>query len=456
MGRARRACGLEPRKPNPWAPWVLAGALLSLALSASPIAWADDDAPQNLAIHVQSTVVDQGHLAFNAPYSGPQSLSPYADGRETFDATAYLGARLWRGAEAWIDPEVDQGFGLNNTLGLAGFPSAEAYKVGSSPPYFRLQRAFIRQTIDLGGTASRVGPDINVLGGSQGANRIVITAGKLSVTDIFDTNDFAHDPRHDFLNWTVVDAGSFDYAADAWGYTVGGAVEWYQGPWTLRSGIFDLSVVPNSESLDRHFGQFQFVEEIERRYTIAGEAGALKVTGFLTRGRMATYADAIALAAITGGPANVALVRDYRSRSGISFDLQQQVTGALGVFLRGGLAGGNVEPYEFTDVDRSISGGLSLKGKAWGRPSDTIGLAGVINAISRQHQLYLADGGLGILVGDGQLPHPGPEDILETYYDIPLGKYLHLAADYQFVNNPGYNRDRGPVHIFAGRIHAQF
>ena len=158
--------------------------------------------------------------------------------------------RLWQGAELWVNPEIDQGFGLANTLGVAGFPSGEAYKVGQTYPYARLPRTFIRQTIDLGGETQKVDAGANQFAGSETANRLVITVGKFAVTDIFDTNKYAHDPRNDFMNWALVDTGTFDYAADSWGYTYGAAVEWYQGSWTLRGGVFDLSIIPNSPDLD--------------------------------------------------------------------------------------------------------------------------------------------------------------------------------------------------------------
>ncbi|MDQ2860982.1 MAG: carbohydrate porin [Pseudomonadota bacterium] len=431
---------------------VVFGSPAAMAADAAP----PTDAPQDFAVHGQATVIDQANLAFASPYAGTNSLPGKAEGRETVDVTLYAGVRPWRGAEVWINPEIDQGFGLHNTTGVAGFPSGEAYKVGKSEPYFRLQRLFLRQTIDLGGEASSVEADLNQLAGAQTADKVIVTVGEFNVTDVFDTNKFAHDPRHDFLNWALIDAGTFDYAADAWGYTVGVASEWYQGSWVLRAGVFDLSDVPNSTRLDSGFGQFQLEGEIEKDYQLAGQAGAFKLTGFLTRGRMASFADAIALGAATGAPPNVALVRQYRGRGGLSFDLQQQVTPELGLFARGGLAGGDVEPYEFSDIDKTISGGLSLNGKRWGRGGDTLALAGVVNGISRIHQQYFAAGGLGILIGDGQLPHPGAEQILETYYDAALGKFLHLALDYQFVVNPAYNRDRGPVSIFAARLHAQF
>jgi high affinity Mn2+ porin len=430
---------------------------LGLPLAMTGKSLADEPSKTELwSVHGQSTVVEQGTLSFRSPYRGDNSLDPGARGRETFDATLYAGVRPWPGAELWVNPEIDQGFGLSGTLGVAGFPSGEAYKVGKRAPYLRLQRAFVRQTIDLGGDSEAVPADINQLAGRQTTDRLVITVGKIGVPDIFDANTYAHDPRHDFLNWSIADTGSFDYAADAWGYTVGAAGEWYQGPWTLRLGVFDLSDIPNSATLDGRFGQFQTDAEVERRYQVAGLAGAIKLTAFLTRGRMGRFDDAVALAATTRAPADIAAVRQYRDRTGVSLGLQQQLSPDLGGFLRAGLADGSLEPYEFADIDRTVAVGLSLNGKRWSRPDDTIALAGVINGVSSAHQRYLDAGGLGILVGDGRLPHPGPEGIIESYYDAALAKGVHVTLDYQFVDNPAYNRDRGPVSIFAVRLHGQF
>jgi high affinity Mn2+ porin len=407
-------------------------------------------------VHGQTTFVSQYAAPFNAPYQGPNSLDRNA-GRETWDATLYVGHRLWQGAEFWIDPEIDQGFGLSNTLGIAGFPSGEAYKVGSTDPYFRLPRYIVRQTIDLGGDKQNVKEDINQLGGSQTANRLVFTVGKFSVADVFDIVSYAHDPRNDFLNWTLVDAGTFDYAADAWGFTYGATAEWYQGDWTLRAGLFDLSIVPNSTQLDPTFDQFQMVYELEHRHELFGQPGKVAVLGFLSRGRMGRFDDAIVFAEQNGTTPNTADVRRYASRPGVSFSFEQQIAPNVGVFGRVGYADGNVEPYEFTDVDRTASLGASLGGKLWGRPDDTFGIAGVVNGLTSAHIAYLNAGGLGILVGDGQLPHPGHEQIIETYYSLPLGVGAwKLTADYQFIVNPGYNRDRGPVSVLGARLRTQF
>ncbi len=434
---------------------ALAHARIALAADESPASTPQPVVAERFAIHGQFTYIEQETDSFTAPYAGTNSLSP-DQGRETTDATLYLGARLWPGAQIWINPEIDQGFGLNNTLGVAGFPSGEAYKVGKNQPYFRLQRLFVRDTVDLAGDRETVEPDANQLGGDRSVNRWVFTAGKLGVGDIFDINQYAHDPRADFLNWAAVDAGSFDYAADAWGYTVGAAAEWYQGPWTMRIGVFDLSNVPNSVRLEPGFDEFQMIAELERRHTILDRPGKVLVTLFDSRGRMGLLDSAVQLAEQTGQAVDIAAVRHYRSRLGASLNLEQQLTNDLGLFARLGKAAGNVETYEFTDIDRSVEAGLSLKGTRWQREHDTMGLAVMDNGISAARERFLAAGGLGILVGDGQLPHPGPEEIIETYYEATLFRQVQLTLDYQWIDHPAYNLDRGPVSIFAVRFHAQF
>jgi high affinity Mn2+ porin len=411
-------------------------------------------APPRFALYGQATYIEQETDGFHAPYAGPNSLSP-GMGRETADATLYLGARFWQGAELWVNPEVDQGFGLDNTLGLAGFSSGEAYKVGRKTPYFRLQRAFLRQTLNFGGSIGDADAQANQFALPQSADRLVLTVGKLSVVDIFDVNRYAHDPRADFLNWSVIDAGTFDYAADAWGYSVGGAGEWYVGPWAWRAGVFDLSDVPNSARLEPGFHEYQVDLEAEYRHEVLGRPGKLDVTWFESRGRMGRLEDAIAYGDADGLAPDPAAVRRYRKRDGVSLNVEQQLTPDVGIFARLGDAGGNVETYEFTDIDRTASAGVSVSGGRWRRPSDTWGLAGVVNAISRERRQYLAAGGLGILIGDGRLPRAGHEDILETYYELAVIPAVHVTLDYQWVDNPAYNRDRGPASLFAVRLHAE-
>ena len=416
----------------------------------------DTVGPEPWNLHGQLTFVKQYHPSFTSPYQGANSLTPGRNGEETTDATLFLGIRLWSGGALYINPEIDQGFGLSDTLGVAGFPSGAAYKVGQSTPYFRLQRAFLRQRFDLGGENQPIPPGANELGGTQTADNVTLTVGKFSVTDVFDTNAYAHDPRGDFLNWAIIDAAPFDYAADAWGYTVGVAVEWTRSWWTLRGGFFDLSNVPNSKTLEPGFKEFALIAEAEGRYEVSGHPGKLKLLGFFNYARMGSYNDAVALGQTTGTTPDTASVRRYASRAGLALNSEQEVAADVGIFARVGFNQGGEEAYDFTDVNKSVSFGLSLKGNRWHRAQDTFGLAAAFNDLSGTARAYFAAGGLGILIGDGQLPHPGWERIVETFYAWQVVEHLTLTADYQYVVNPAYNRDRGPVSILGLRLHGEF
>jgi high affinity Mn2+ porin len=420
------------------------------------------------AVHGQATFADQGYPSFRSPYEGPNSLSGGGQNRETFDLTLSVGVKLWQGAEFWANPEIDQGFGFDNTHGVAGFPSGESYKLGSAYPYARLQRAFLRQTINLGGdienvgTTEKVDDDFYQFAGTRSTDRLVLTVGRFGIADIFDTNKYANNPKVDFLNWSMINAGTFDYAGDGWGYSYGAAAEWYTGRWTLRAGIFDLSNTPaggdspTGYALDPTFQQFELVGEVEERHELWGQPGKIKITGYLERGSMGDYSDAVALAQATGQPADINAVRSYTSRPGVSMNVEQQVNDIFGLFFRAGWADGHKEPWDFTDVDRTVQGGVSINGKSWGRPDDTIGIGGIVNGISNDHIAFLNAGGLGILIGDGQLTNYGTERILEAYYSYAMTPSTRFTLDYQLVGNPGYNADRGPANIFAARAHWQF
>ena len=430
-------------------------AAFMLLLPFAAPAFAQDEAPESFAVHAQSTVVEQYHPGFHSPYRGANSLDPGSRGDETFDATVYVGARLWQGGEIWIDPELDQGFGLSGTFGIAAFPSGEAYKVGSATPYIRVPSLFFRQTFDLGGEPAVLESEPKQLATSRDADNLIITAGKFSVVDIFDTNDYAHDPRSDFMNWAIIDSGAFDYAADAWGYTYGFAAELNQSSLTLRTGIFDMSRVPNGPALVRGFGFYEVTGEIEHRHSLFSLPGRIKFLAFANRARMGRYADAVLLARATGGVPETALVRHYAWRSGYALNIEQAAGNQIGLFLRASANDGRYESYEFTDINRSLAAGLSFRGVTWGRPEDHFGFAGVENFLSRPARDYFSAGGLGTLIGDGRL-HYGPEQLIETYYSAALPYSVTATADYQFVDHPAYNRDRGPVSVLAVRVHSEF
>ena len=432
---------------------LLVGAIVALA---GPASGDDAQKSETWSVHGQITFVEQYHPAFHSLVRGTNSLDPGSRGDETVNADLYGGLRLWQGGEAYVGLEVDQGFGLSNTTGLAGFSNGQGSKVGKALPYARLQRLFFRQTFDLGGDSQDVEADANQLAGARTANSLILTAGKFTVTDMFDVNTYAHDPMKDFLNWAIIDSGAYDYAADAWGYSYGFAGEWTQDWWTLRAGLFDMSRIPNFTQLVRWFGQYEIVAEGEERHTLWGQPGKVKLLGYFNRARMGSYKDAVALGLATHTIPNTALVRRPATRPGVAVNVEQQIDDDLGAFLRLSANDGSEEAFEYTEINESVAAGLSLKGARWKRDDDTVGAALVVNGISKSARAYFAAGGIGILIGDGSLVHYGTEDIVELYYNAKLTGWLNATADYQFVANPAYNRDRGPVSILGARIHAQF
>jgi high affinity Mn2+ porin len=422
--------------------------------------------PANISLHGQATLLVQGYPGFRSPYElSGFSLPGGGQIRQTFDATLFAGLRLWPGGELWINPEIDQGFGLENTHGVASFTSATAYKLGSASPYIRLQRYFFRQTINLGGETEDVESDINQFAGSRTSNYLVLTVGRLYPVDIFDTNKYANDPRNDFLSWGAVNNNAYDFGSDAWSTSYCVAAELYQGPWTFRFMLSLASAVPAgggssgpSYGLPPDFRNFQYTGEIEYRYALCGQPGTIKLGAWDIRGDAGTYSDAFRYAARTGLDISDALaaVRAYRNRPGVYLNWAQQVTDTLGVFARASLANGNVEPWDNTDADRAGELGVSVNGKGWDRPNDTFGLVGVLSGLSARHAEYFADGGVGIVIGDGKLPVYGLEQEIETYYKFTITANLAISIDYEFYRNPAYNTQRGPVNVFAGRIHLTF
>ncbi len=435
--------------------------LIGLYFCISHVAIAEPTEAQSVpaawSVHGQLTNVTQWHPAFTAPYTGQNSLHPDSDSKETTDLTLFAGMRIADDGELWINPEIDQGFGLSNTLGMAGYPSGEAYKVGENTPYLRLPRLFYRQVINLTGESQAIVPTTNQMARTQSADNIVMTIGKFSVTDVFDTNTYAHDPRSDFFNWSIIESGAFDYAADAWGFTKGASVEWTQSKWTLRGGFFDLSATPNTTILDPTFSQHEWVGELEERYQLSEHLGKIKILGFINQGKMGSYADALQLAQQTSNPPDTALVRHHSSQPGFAINLEQELTSDMGTFARASMNKGNKEAFDFTEINQSLAAGLSLNGDRWGRHDDTFGFAAVANGLSTDARNYFAAGGMGILIGDGNLNY-GSEKIMETYYSYSVHAvdHLMLTLDYQYVVNPAYNRDRGPVSTVGTRVHVEF
>jgi high affinity Mn2+ porin len=456
-GNGDRSCAGQKRR---LAALVLAAALVPGAATAqkAPIDFAIPAGIELLALtipgewstHYQYTAIDQGHLAFRAPYSGPNSLNPGNRMNETMTGTAYIGRTLWDGGALYVNPEFAQGFGFNRTTGLAGFPNGEAQKSGGHVPKPYIARFYLTQTIGLGGEQEKVEDDFNQVAGTRDISRLTLYAGKLAVPDLFDANSYAHDARNDFLNWSVWEGGAYDYAADQRGYTDGIAVELNQKEWAFRLGGFLEPKRPNDHDLDtRVLQRGGYQAELEERYELFGQAGKLRLLGFLNRTFAGNYRQALSVSGI-----DIAATRKTRLKEGLVVNLEQAVSEQLGAFARLSWNDGHSEIMSFTDIDRSLSLGLRLKGASWCRPDDSVGLAAVVNGLSSDHADFLAAGGLGLLIGDGRLNY-ATEDILEAFYRYQLVTPLSLTANYQFFLHPAYNQDRGPVSVFALRLHLQ-
>jgi high affinity Mn2+ porin len=413
----------------------------------------------DVEIHGQTTFIQQGYPGFRAPYSGANSLTPGSQTRNTWTVSAFIGVRLWEGGELYYNPELLQGFGLNGTLGVAGFPNGEAQKSAFLYPRYNTSRLFFRQTFGLGGERETVESDYGQMAGSRDISRVTIQVGKFAVKDVFDNNAYSQDPRTDFLNWSIWAGGAFDYPADKVGLTWGAVAELNQRDWAVRAGYFLIGDSPNSNQFDRAVpSRGGYIAELETRHELFGRAGKLRFTGWLTSSFAGSYRGAVELVAANPGLDATDAIEQIRRTAikyGFIANLEQSVTDDIGLFARWSWNNGQTEISAFTDIDSSLSGGLSIKGSSWGRPNDRIGLGFALNNISQAHRNYLAIGGLGILIGDGQLNYRS-ERVLETFYALELAKSTMLTFDYQLVVNPAYNADRGPVSIFTTRVRAAF
>jgi high affinity Mn2+ porin len=404
-------------------------------------------------IHGQSTFLPQGYPAFHAPYSGPNSLTPASQAQETWSNSLFLNARLWQGGEVYYNPELLQGFGFNNTVGLAGFSNGEAQKSNFPYPHYNTSRLFVRQTFGFGGEQEELASGALQLAEKTDVSRLTLQAGKFAVIDVFDGNSYAKDTRKDFMNWSIWAPGAFDYSADKVGLSYGVTAELNQKLWALRAGYFLMDAVSNSNNFDtRVFQRGEYLIELETRYTLFSQPGKLRTIAWLNSAFSGSYRETLDNPALN---LDIAQTRTGRIKYGYVINLEQALTEEIGLFGRWSWNDGKTEIMAFTDIDASLSLGTSIKGIRWGRPDDVIGIGGAINALSMDHRDFIAAGGLGPLIGDGRLNYER-ERVLEIYYAYAINKALTLTADYQFITNPAYNADRGPVSIFSGRLHGEF
>ena len=423
---------------------------LASAPPASPVA----DTSQPWTLHEQATWIDQGHPTFDSPYEGQNSLTGGSEDERTFSFSVFSGYRFVPGTELYFQPEVFQGHGVSNTLGMAGYPNGEAVKAAFPNLHYNTSQLYLQQTFGLGGETEKLDDGHNQVADVVDVDRVTLSVGKFAANTFFDDNAYSHDTRTQFLNWALWESAAWDYPADIVGYTVGFVAEWNTKNWEIHYGIFMEPTESNGQRLDYHLldahGQ---ILQFDRRYAVGALTGTVRPFVFWNQARMGSYALADA---DPGNPEALTDSRAYRSKVGFGVSWDQQLTADLGAFARLSWDDGKTESFAFTEVDRSVAAGLSTDGAPWGRKADTLGVAVVVNGIVPEHQAYLASGGLqGLILGDGALNY-GLEEVLEVYYSFQVTPWLGISPDYQFAEHPGYNRDRGPVSIYAVRAHFDF
>jgi high affinity Mn2+ porin len=410
---------------------------------------------QRFNLHFQQTTITQYKPGFSAPYTGNNSLLTGEETQTSLTTTLFGGARLWKGMEAYFNPEMSGGAGLSKTLGIAGFPNGETFRVGSAEPKIYIARLYFIQNFEWGNDKEYLNDDVNQLAGWKSKRYLKITVGKFGMADFFDDNEFSHDPRSQFMNWSLMDNAAWDYPANTRGYVLGGVAEFGQPTWALRFAFTATTTTANGAIWDKKLRHANTQTlEYEKRYTFGGQKGTLRLLAFSNNGKMGVYRNAI-----SQNPAapDVDATQAYgRHKYGFGINADQYLTNDFGVFAKASYNDGKTETWAFTEVDRSLSLGAVLKGTSWSRKDDELGLAFVGNGISKDHRDYLAAGGYGFIIGDGQLNY-SPELIAEVYYKVNAYQHkLWLSPDYQFIANPAYNKDRGPVNVFSLRAHVEF
>jgi hypothetical protein len=428
----------------------------------------------------QFTYISSFKLPFHAPYTNANgsnhSLAPDYERSFTGSFTLFFGAKLWPGGEAYASPEVIAERAFSALTGIGGsIQNFELQKQGSETPSIYRARLYLRQTVDFGGERVPVVSNPLVLGTTVHSRRLVLTLGNFTALDVFDKSNVTGDPRRGFLNMAFMTHSSWDFAADARGYTWGLTAELYWDKWAVRAGRLLPPKLPNVLPIDFRFWEvYADAFELEHDHVLFGQAGAARLLIYRNRTFSGRFDDAIAAyeadprknagdcpsTSYNYGSGNFSApdlcwVRRNNAKLGIGINLEQYVAKDVGLFLRGMISDGNAEVDAYNPADRDFSIGAMAKGTLWRRPFDVAGLGFALAWISPIHAKFLAMGGVDGFVGDGAL-HQAPEGVLDAFYSANLLTAIWLTADYQILFNPGFNADRGPVHILGARGHAEF
>jgi hypothetical protein len=407
----------------------------------------------------QDNIISQWHPSFDAKYSGPNSFRSHGEHAVSNIATLFTGFQLTSTAEIFIHFEAAAGGGLSDALGLAGFTDLDVVRnptLGTAP---YIARGMIRQIIPLSSEMVEAERNPWYLATKVPVRRLELRFGKMGVNDFFDVNDAGTDSHLQFMNWTVDNNGAYDYAADTRGYTVGMLAEYHDGNWAFRFEEALMPQVANGIDLQWNLRKARAENyELELHPTIRGKRKTIiRLLSFVNHANMGVYRDAIAdfLAGKTPRPT----ITDHPERTtikyGFGLNFEEQLSPSVRAFGRFGWNEGQHESYAYTEVDQTFQVGGDLAGERWRRKLDKLGAVVVSNAIKKDHQEYLRLGGLGFLLGDGGLNY-GRENIFEAYYNLHVWRGIFSAFDLQHINNPGYNRDRGPVLVPSLRFHLEF
>ena len=416
--------------------------------------------PQLLGM--QFNAVYQNTPGFRSPYTGPNSLVFDHSFKQQVTDTygVYLGSQITRSLQAYMDVEMFRGAGLSGGYGLGAYTNADVIRAGPANlgqgPY--LARLYARYVIPLSGELGEpLTRGMDQLPGREPVDRIEIKGGKLAPTDDFDQNRYANNGRTQFLNYAFLFNTAWDYASDTRGYSIGASIAFVHPTWRLIFGSYQVPTTRNGMILDSEIYHARG-DNVELSLLPNRIGTVIRLLAFHNEGRMGDYREAMAIGAATGTvPSTLADEQPGRTKYGFGVNIEQPLAnnGDTGLFARLGWANGANSTWSYTEVDRQASMGLQVSGVNWGRSDDRFGIGVAADGLTGSHRHYLAEGGIGMLIGDGALSY-GLEEVCEAYYRIQLGRFVQLSPDFQYIENPGYNRDRGPVKVYGMRLHISY
>lgn len=414
----------------------------------------DREETEKWNLYYQATSIGQYHGTFGSPYEGANSLRDVTERDVSLTTTLFFGLRLTDNTELYFDPEVAGGKGFSDVLGVASFPNGEMPRISTATPKPYIARLYVAHDFGFGAAKEHFDSDQNQLAGDRPMTRYTVMVGRFGVTDFFDGNRYAHDPRTQFMSWGLMYNGAFDYPADTRGYTWGWVHEFHTQNWSVRYASAMEPKFANGSQFDHRILRDRGdVWEIERRYEMNHLAGAVRLMPFILHTDSGSYAEALRLGQQRHETPDINATRQIgRVKYGTGINMEQELTRDIGLFVRLGWNDGKTQSFVFTAIDRTASSGVSVGGRHWRRKEDVAASAFIASGLSGVHASYLAAGGLDFIIGDGRLNY-APEQIWESYYSARLLPGFFTTFDAQYIVNPAFNHDRGPVWAYSLRLH---